>query len=273
MLCRKLFIACCALLLLIPPALPAVSGSENHLYASTAFGGFDGTLRRIYVPILMYHYVSPLPEDADDLRVNLTVEPHIFRQHLEYLQRQNYTAISLYELHDALLRGSELPQRPVILTFDDGHIDHYLTVFPLLRQFDFTATFFIITGRPDAGDSRYMSWAQIGEMAQAGMDMEGHTKNHLDLRSRSYDFLVYEILGSLESLASHTGWQPRMFAYPAGRYDEMTLSVAESIPLWRAVTTRHGAYHTTDNSLLLPRLRITGNMSTSGLAHLLESAR
>lgn len=232
---------------------------------------FDGTMRRIRVPILMYHYVSPLPEEPDDIRAGLTVEPDIFRAHLQYLQEQGYTSISLYDLDQALMLGTELPSRPVILTFDDGYLDHYTVAFPLLQEFGFTATFFIITARADTHDPAHLSWAQITEMSAAGMDMESHTKNHMDLRERERDFLIYEILGSLESLAAFTEETPRMFAYPVGRYDAETLAVAAELPIWRAVTTEPGALQTSDNRLLLPRIRVLGNMSVPALASVLET--
>jgi peptidoglycan/xylan/chitin deacetylase (PgdA/CDA1 family) len=231
----------------------------------------DGTLRRIWVPILMYHYVSTLPPDADDYRIGLTVEPDLFRAHLQYLYDAGYTTTSLYELNEALLIGTPLPPKPVILTFDDGYIDHYATVFPILKEFGFTGTFFIITGRADTDDPNYLSWGQIQEMASAGMSMESHTKTHADLRARSYDFLVYELLGSIESLRAHTGQPTRMFCFPAGRYDERTLEVLQSLSTWRAVTTHFGALHTTDNLLELPRLRVTGKMNVVGFANLLSN--
>lgn len=230
---------------------------------------WDGTLRRIRVPILMYHYISELPEDADDIRVGLTVSPSLFRAHMNYLHEQGYTTISLYDLDNALLQGTPLPPKPVILTFDDGYLDHYTNVFPVLREYGFTGTFFIITGLADQKAQGYMTWDQIRTMAAAGMNMESHTKTHADLRDRDYDFLVYELLGSLESLAAINGHQSHMFAYPVGRYDDATLSVLGQLPVWRAVTTQPGLLHTTDNRLELPRQRITGNMSVSGLAYIL----
>lgn len=234
---------------------------------------FDGTLRRIHVPILMYHYVSELPEDADEYRQDLTVMPAIFYAHMQYLYEQGYTTISLYQLHEALYTGAELPPRPVVLTFDDGHIDHYETVLPILQEFGFTGTFFIITGLADVNHPEYMTWGQIQILAEAGMDMESHTKTHRDLRERDVDFLVYEILGSIESLEAHLQRPARIFSYPAGRYDDLTLAVLGSTPVIRAVTTRFGAYHTSDNRLELPRLRVSGDMGVSGLAHLLNSSR
>lgn len=233
---------------------------------------WDGTLRRVRVPILMYHYVSELPPDADPIRIDLTVTPANFRAHMQHLRDEGYTPVSLYDLHAALLTGQPLPARPVILTFDDGHIDHYIEVFPVLREFGFTGTFFIITGLVDSNAPDYITWAQAAEMAEAGMSLEPHTKTHRDLRERSDDLLVYEMLGSRESLNAHTISPARMFSYPAGRYDEATLRVARDLDIWRAVTTQPGLLHTTDNWLELPRVRVSYETGVAGLAHLLSGA-
>jgi len=230
----------------------------------------DGTLRRIRVPILMYHYVSELPPNADDIRIGLTISLQRFREHMHYLQSGGYTTISLYEIHLALEYGIPLPQRPVVLTFDDGYIDHYINVFPILQDYGFIGTFFIVTDFADTRRPGYMSWEQIAEMAAAGMSMESHTKSHSDLRERSYDFLVYEILGSVESLTSHTSIEPHMFAFPAGRYDTDVLNVLDTTHIFRAVTTEPGTYHTTDNHFLMPRMRITPETGIGALQYLLN---
>jgi len=229
----------------------------------------DGTLRRIHVPILMYHYVSELPPDANAIRTNLTLSPQIFRDHIQFLENNGYTSISLYEMHLALEFGQALPSNPVILTFDDGYIDHYTNVFPLLQAHNMVGTFFIATDFVDNNVPGYMNWEQIKEMADAGMSMEPHTKSHSDLRDRDFDFLVYQIVGSIESLASHTGQEPAMFAYPIGNYDQNTLDVLRTTGIARAVTTQFGSYHTTDNRLEVPRLRITNETGVAALNYLL----
>jgi peptidoglycan/xylan/chitin deacetylase (PgdA/CDA1 family) len=246
--------------------------------AVLGFGGFvssaqdlgDGTLRRVRVPILMYHYVGDLPPNPDEFRVNLTVSTALFRAHLQYMADEGYTTISLADLENALREGTELPERPVVLTFDDGHIDHYTNVFPALQEFRQTGTFFLISGRLDAQDPAYISWEQAREMAEAGMSMEAHTKNHPDLRDRDTDFLTYEILGGIESIKAHKGVTPVFFAFPGGRYDDTVLTLMDTTTIQRAVTTEFGNLHTTDNTLLLPRLRVSNDTSVSGLAYLLS---
>lgn len=256
---------------LIAPILPAYSQRLDILFVPQAAIG-DSTLRRIRVPILMYHRVSEVPPDADVYRIDLTVVPEVFRAHMQYLHDEGHNTISLYQLHDALLRGTPLPPNPVVLTFDDGYIDHYTTVFPTLQEYGFTGTFFIITGYADANNPEYLNWAQIREMSDAGMSMEPHTKSHLGLVGRDQEFLVYEVLGSFESIAAHTSRAPRMFAYPGGDYDDATLNMMQSLSVWRAVTTQRGALHTTDNLLEVPRVRVSGDTGVTGLAYLLQTS-
>lgn len=230
------------------------------------------TLRRIKVPILMFHYVSDLPPHADNIRRGLTVTPTVFQAQMQYLHDNGFNTISLYDLNNALTQGTPLPDKPIVLTFDDGYLDAYTNVFPTLKQYSFTGTFFIITSRPDANDPKYMSWPQIKEMSDAGMSMEPHTKDHLDLRGRDHDFLIYQMQGSIESLAAYTGRTPHMFAYPVGHYDAYTLKVAKELGLWLAVTTRNGDLQTTSGRLRLPRIRVTENMPVTALAAVLRKA-
>jgi len=220
----------------------------------------------------MYHYVSPLPPNSDNIREGLTVSPQTFRSHVEYLASEGYTSISLYEINTALETGSQLPSKPIILTFDDSYTDHYTYVFPILQEFNFTGTFFVITDYTDVQNPNHMTWEQIQEMSNAGMSMESHTKTHSTLVERSYDFLVWEIIGSIESLESHIGDRPDIFSYPVGRYDSTTLDMLDTTSIIRAVTTEYGVYHTMHNALLSPRLRVSGGMGVAGLRNLLENA-
>ena len=233
----------------------------------------DDTMRRIHVPVLMYHYVGELPEEPDDIRINLTLSTQLFRQHLAYLRDQRYTTITFEQLNAALDSGAPLPPNPVILTFDDGHLDHYTNVFPALLEFGFTGTFFVVTGFIDQNNPNYLSWDQVIEMHEAGMSIEAHTKTHPDLRDRDNDFLIYQILGSIESVYHYTKRRPTVFSYPAGRYDQLTVNVTASTGIMNAVTTQNGTLHTTTDNLLSPRLRITNETGVAGLAGLLLNSR
>ena len=80
-------------------------------------------------------------------------------------------------------------------------------------------TFFVLTGPADDGDPAYLSWDMITEMSNAGMDIQLHSREHLDMRNRSYDWLVFQIIGGRQSIEGHTGKPVIFMAYPSGKYD------------------------------------------------------
>lgn len=216
----------------------------------------DNVSRTLKVPILMYHYISTPPEDADVYRVDLSVEPAVFREQMAYLAANGYSTIDFYDLSLAITGKIELPPKPVILTLDDGYVDSYYNAFPILREFGFKATFFIITEFIDKGYAGYMNWAMIEEMAGAGMRMESHSKTHPDLRGQEHDYLVWQILGSQQTLAAHIGYTPRYFSYPSGYYDEATIEVLRALDFWGAVTTHSGKEHGFNDRYEWTRLRV-----------------
>jgi len=243
---------------------------DRPVAGTLAGGGGDGTLRRIAVPVLMYHYISTPPEDADVYRQDLSVAPESFRAQMAYLSAAGYTPISLYDLNMALRWGVPLPPRPVVLTFDDGYRDFYENAFPILQERGFPATVFVITARLDEGHPDYLTWAQARELAAAGIDIESHTKDHLSLVGRDAEFLYYQIKGSLESIEAHLGRPTHLFSFPAGRWDEAALGVLAEYGVWLAVVTEGGIEHTTDGVHLLRRVRVSGDTDLEMFATLLR---
>jgi peptidoglycan/xylan/chitin deacetylase (PgdA/CDA1 family) len=222
----------------------------------------------VSVPILMYHYIKELPAGADDMQAMLTLAPKTFHQHLEYLDKAAYQTISLYDLEDALRNGTALPEKPIILSFDDGYREHYDFVFPLLQRYEMTATFFIVSNW--LGDGNFMTWEQLSQMAEAGMSIEAHTMSHPDLRNQDEDFLRDEILGNVELIESHLGIRPRFFAYPYGGYDAATLAFLAGTDILGAVSIQSGSLQRLDKIYELRRLMVTNETDVEGLRILLS---
>ncbi len=233
----------------------------------------DGVHRTAHVPILMYHYISIPPRNADRIRRDLSLPPKLFREHLEYLSSHGYHTITLEELALHLLEGKPLPPKPIILTFDDGYRDNYENAFPLLREYHFKGVFFVITDFVTKGSPRYMSWEQLREMANAGMEIESHTRNHTDMRGRSVDYLVWQALGSKEAIEAHLGLTPRFVSWPSGKYDQRAIQVFRSAHFWGGVTERQGALQDSDHMFELERIRIRGYYTSRSLAWLLDHYR
>jgi peptidoglycan/xylan/chitin deacetylase (PgdA/CDA1 family) len=215
----------------------------------------------VEVPILMYHYVGELPADADVYRRDLTVSAEAFEAQLQYLAQAGYHTISLIDLHRLLTEGRPLPDKPVVLTFDDGYRDAYTVVFPLLQEYGFLGTFFVLATPAHFENPNHLTWAMMAEMARAGMSIQGHGRDHVDLRGCSYDFLVYQLLGVKEAVEYHTGQPVVFFCYPSGQYDQRVIAVLESAGYWGGVTTEHGRVHTREDLFTLDRIRIRGTDS------------
>jgi peptidoglycan/xylan/chitin deacetylase (PgdA/CDA1 family) len=216
----------------------------------------DGVRRTAHVPILMYHHVEIPPAGADALRRDLSIAPAAFEQQLRYLKQEGYQSVTLKDLTLYLTLGQPLAARPVVLTFDDGYRDAYTHVFPLLQQFGFVGTFFLVTEPIDTGNPDWLTWDQVKEMHAAGMEFEPHSLNHPDLRDRTIPYLIYQILASQGAVEERTGEPSRFFAYPAGRYDQKVIDVLRSADFWGAVLTEQGATHTTGDLFALRRVRV-----------------
>lgn len=209
----------------------------------------------------MYHYISELPEDADVYRVNLTVVPEQFEAQLRYLQEQGYQTVKLLDIYEALAIGKPLPEKPIVLTFDDGYKDAYTHAMPLLQQYGFVGEFFVLATPAHYEAPLYLTWDDMYLMAEANMSIQAHGRDHYDLTGRGNDFLVYQILGAREAVEAHTGQPVRFFCYPSGRYDDATVAVVESAGYFGAVTTEWGATQRLDNRYTWPRVRINGGWS------------
>ena len=161
----------------------------------------------VRIPVMLYHHVGPMPGSKGS-RIN-NVTPEIFEKQLQYMQAKEYQTLSMDDYIKYLKSGKNPGQKSVLLTFDDGYIDNYTTVFPLLKKYEMVATFFIPVNRTE------ISEAQLREMSNAGMDIESHTMTH---RSMTYIYSAkdwnYELLTSKSELERITGKPVKALAYP-----------------------------------------------------------
>ena len=204
------------------------------------------------------------------MRTDLSLPPDAFRQQLQYLVEEGYTTVTLSDLIQHLARGAPLPPKPIILTFDDGYRDAYTDAFPLLQRYGMSGTFFLITSFIDREDPEYLSWAQVKEMHRAGMQFGSHSYEHVDLRDKPVEYLVWQILGSKEAIELRIQEPVRFFSYPSGRYDQLTIDVVRSAHFWGAVTIHQGTEHSSQDVFKLRRIRIRGDETLTSLAAKLE---
>jgi peptidoglycan/xylan/chitin deacetylase (PgdA/CDA1 family) len=103
------------------------------------------------------------------------------------------------------------------------------------------------------------------------MRMESHSKSHPDLsEAEDEEELIWQILGSQETLAAHIGYTPRFFCYPGGRYSEETIAVLKQLDFWGAVTTESGKLHGHGNRYEWSRLRMRNTTTLPVFADFVE---
>lgn len=197
------------------------------------------------VPILMYHYIRWADPAKDYLGNRLSVTPTAFDQQVNWLSTHGYQAIKLDNFcHNNIV----ITKKPIILTFDDGYEDAYTNALPILQKYHFTGTFFIIKSR--INQPAYLSSYQISAMLQNGMEIGSHTVNHVNLSTASIEKQMYELVQSKQSSP--------VFAYPSGKYNQITIQLTNDAGYDCAVTTNPGVASTLSPLYELPRIRISG---------------
>lgn len=241
------------------------------LLLSTGVTRLFAFLNRRGVTILCYHSVTanepPILNDPDKLHIPRA----LFRLHLDYLKRR-YHVVSLDEFLTAVRERRELPANAVVLTFEDG-VRNFLTVAaPLLKERGFPATNFIITGettasgRPElnhtwqpADDRTFLSWKDIDELAQAGMQFGSHTCSHAKLTELSPTEAEKELTESHAALRLRVAQKHFPLSYPYGQASDRIRQLAEQAGYSCGMTTLAGVNDLKSDLFALRRTVIAGD--------------
>ena len=173
-------------------------------------------LRLFHPPVLVYHAVGPIGKAKQQ-----DIMPEgIFRRQLDFFAKNRYKVISPYELINQIVQGNKAEGNgfSVVLTFDDGDESFYSLVFPLLLQYKYPATLFLVPGK--VGQQGYLSWSNIKEIAKSGLITFGnHTMTHVYLPSFEEEGLFYEIEHSRKLMEDAIGRSVDLLAYPWGGFN------------------------------------------------------
>lgn len=216
------------------------------------------------VPILCYHSVN------DSYCVHVDPIPiENFEKHLIILKK-NFNVISLSNLVNYLIDQTPIPERAVVVTFDDGYVDNYTNAFPLLKRYGIQATFFLVTSFinhdinliPEEGWGG-MDWDQVKEMAQSDLINFGvHTHTHTILAKLSRESAKREITTSCSMMLDKLGFSPDLFAYPNGQADDIPSyadSILRELGFRAACSTFWRTVNTPKEIMKINRIMINGN--------------
>lgn len=173
------------------------------------------------VPVLCYHQIRDWKASDSKRAHDDIIPPANFKQHIKMLADSGYHTILPDQLYDYLNYGAKLPEKPIIISFDDTDLDQFTVAAPELKKYGFKGVFFIMTvsiGRP-----RYMSKTQIKTLSDEGHVIASHTWNHKNFTQFTDEDWAIQIDKPTKTLETITGKRVEYFAYPYGVWKPETL--------------------------------------------------
>lgn len=223
------------------------------------------------VPILEYHDADYVPGDI------ATLKPGQLDAEFAWLKQNQFHPVNLGQLYAAFYYGYQLPSRPVVITFDDGYESMDTKVLPLLKKYNFQATFFIVKAfthtNPADNNKTFptLTVSELKDMMKSNLvDIEDHTEHHLDLSKLSITAQQQEIDGDATFLQQFTGRPIKYFCYPDGGYTAATVQVVKQGGFLLATTQHQGYANLTQGPLTLHRLTVLDSTTLPEYAKLLE---
>jgi peptidoglycan/xylan/chitin deacetylase (PgdA/CDA1 family) len=222
------------------------------------------------IPILMYHRVAT---DGPPGLERFRVDPILFEEQLSALAHHGYSTIGLSDWVE-LSRSEGAMGKPIILTFDDGYRDFLTAALSPLQKYLFSATVFLVADRIGGfadWDASYgkaaplMSWQEIREIADEGIDLGCHSLTHRPMTEMSYSDLMNDTRQARASLEHGLGSPITHFAYPYGAENPAVRSVIAALGFSSAVSCRAALAHLGDDNLSLPRIEVPGNCTPEEL--------
>lgn len=197
----------------------------------------------VVLPILMYHRATAAK---------------IFEAQLVAMLTAGYRPLSLHSAVQGLRGEAELPEMPIVLTFDDGWKIQYDAVFPVLKQYKVPATFFVMPGYHERHEG-YMDWDQLAAIADFGMEVESHTLNHADLPRlavKDWGAVLAEVVISKQLLDERLGRTTRYFDYPLGNENKQIRQLVRDAGYEAAVAIGPGVHQSAEVPYALRRIRV-----------------
>ena len=242
----------------------------------------------VEIPVLMYHRITDgVPAGT---RHGTYVTKKDFERQLASLERRRRTPLTFVQMKEILEGKRSLPDRPIMITFDDGYEDNYLNAFPLLRSYSFSATVFLlgnrsltknewdtIHGEPVAG---LLTDSQIKEMYAGGIEFGAHSMTHKMLTEIPLSEAETEIRRSKAELEQRLGVPVISFAYPYGRVNERVKHIARDAGYVFGAASDSGPRNFWKDSFEIRRIQVFPNTSpfsfwkkSSGRYHRYKSVR
>jgi peptidoglycan/xylan/chitin deacetylase (PgdA/CDA1 family) len=217
------------------------------------------------VTILMYHMIAD-PEDP--IESVLCRTPEAFRKDMMQIYQAGYQVLPLATILDAIAGKTDLPEKSVAITFDDGLACVYENALPILQEFGYPSSTFIVSGCVNGYNEwgkafglprkRMLTSSEIRTLAESGVDIGAHTVNHIWLGKSKKDIATQEIRDSKAALEDILGQEVPTFAYPFGDWNQMARNAVIEAGYSGACSTMPGRNRKNADPYLLRRTEIKG---------------
>lgn len=200
------------------PDAEVKTSTENNVVINDAAGILDLP----EVPILCYHQIRDFQSSDSKTARDYIVPVANFREQMKLLADSGYHAVVPDQLYDYLTKGTPLPSKPVMITFDDTRVDQYTVALPELNKHGFKGVFFIMTvslNRPG-----YMSPAQVKQLSDEGHTIGSHTWNHGNVKTYAEKDWITQVEKPSKQLQGITGKKVDYFAYPFGLWNKEAIA-------------------------------------------------
>jgi peptidoglycan/xylan/chitin deacetylase (PgdA/CDA1 family) len=243
--------------------------------AASSKSGTPGAYKRVSttpshqaVPILMYHVIGTVKPGV--AYPALWVSPTEFSDQVTKLQRAGYTAVTLDNVIDAWNGKAKLPDKPIVMTFDDGYIGQGKLAGPVLKQAGWPGVLYLVLHA--LGTPGGLTQSRIKTMISDGWEVGAHSLSHPDLTTLSGSALQHEIAGSRKVIQDKFGVPVNSFCYPAGKFNDAVEKAVKAAGYSSATTELPGAAKPTDDRFALPRIRINGGDSAATVLQKVNAA-
>lgn len=252
----------------------------------------------VKIPVLLYHHVVPENGYGDSV-----ISVSLFREHMDAVKNAGYNTISTKELINYVYYGDALPEKPILITFDDGYYSNYELAYPILKQNEMKATFFAIgwaIGKDKYKDGKSEMFPHFGfeearEMLASGLiEVQSHTfdchQNPLledgvaresvlpfeNENDEQYEkFLTDDFYSFDTALFAGTGQHTYALAYPHGDYSEKSEEILSSLGVLVTFSTEYDKPNTVTQGepksvMAMCRFTVSEYISSSELMKMID---
>ncbi len=221
------------------------------------------------IPVLGFHEIRNPPPGAR--YPQLYLDPAKFARIVSWLRQRRFQAVTLERVISAWRGQATLPERPVVLTFDDGYASVYRFAFPVLQRLQWPGVLNLELAELHSPDG--LRPAEVRALHSAGWEIASHTLTHPDLTHASAPQLRHELVGSRSLIARLFGVQASDFCYPAGRFDRRVERAVAAAGYRAAQTELPGLAARSQHLLALHRIMISRDEPLATVFSLLSRAQ